>query len=351
MSSGNSNASDNKVIGSWKLPINEKGEYVRKQSAFRKTVTANGSSGFKAESNRYHLYVSLACPWAHRTLILRTLKGLEDAISCTVVDWLLGDGGWKFTDEKPGCSLDTLNGATYLRDIYLKADPEYQGRITVPVLWDKQSKTIVNNESSEIIRMFNTEFNAFCKTPEQRELNFYPAELQAAIDGVNEWVFPQINNGVYRCGFAQSQGAYDNTITEVFQGLDRAEEILSKQRYLTGSQVTEADIRLFTSLVRFDNVYHTHFKCNRRQIINYPNLWGYTRDMYQLPGVSATVDMEHILKHYYEMKTINPFGIVPVCPRPDFTAPHDRAKLSAWDVRWSIKRAQHCIMSQPRNIF
>ncbi|XP_046553710.1 glutathionyl-hydroquinone reductase YqjG-like [Haliotis rubra] len=306
MSSSGNAASDSKVTGSMKSSTNVKGEFVRKESAFRDAVTADGSSGFKAESNRYHLYVSLACPWAHRTLTVRTLKGLEDAISYTVVDWLMGEGGWKFTDERPGCTLDTLNGATYLRDIYLKADPEYQGRISVPVLWDKQSKTIVNNESSEIIRMFNTEFNAFCKTPEQRELNFYPAELQAAIDGVNEWVYPQINNGVYRCGFAQSQEAYDSAITGLFQGLDHAEEILSKQRYLTGSQVTEADIRLFTTLVRFDNVYHTHFKCNRRQIMNYPNLWGYTRDMYQLPGVSATVDMEHIMKHYYVSTPVFP---------------------------------------------
>ncbi|XP_067676741.1 glutathionyl-hydroquinone reductase YqjG-like [Haliotis asinina] len=330
MSSSGNAASDSKVTDSVNTSTNVKGEFVRKESAFRNVVTADGSSGFKAESNRYHLYVSLACPWAHRTLILRTLKGLEDAISYTVVDWLMEEGGWKFTDERPGCTLDTLNGASYLREIYLKVDPEYQGRFTVPVLWDKQTKTVVNNESSEIIRMFNTEFNAFCETPEQRELNFYPAELQAAIDGVNEWVYPQINNGVYRCGFARSQEAYDSAITELFQGLDRAEEILSKQRYLTGSRVTEADIRLFTTLVRFDNVYHTHFKCNRRQIVDYPNLWGYTQDLYQLPGVAATVNMEHIMKHYYKSHTsINPFGIVPVGPQPDFTAPHNRARLSA----------------------
>ncbi|XP_071113670.1 glutathionyl-hydroquinone reductase YqjG-like [Haliotis cracherodii] len=327
MSSG---GSGNNGTGSWKSSISEKGAFVRKQSAFRNAVTADGSSGFKAEAKRYHLYVSLACPWAHRALILRALKGLDDVISCTVVDWMLGEGGWKFTDQKPKCTLDSLNGASYLKEIYMKADPEYKSNITVPVLWDKQLKTIVNNESSEIIRMLNTEFNAFCKTSEQRELNFYPADLQAVIDGINEWVYPQINNGVYRCGFARSQEAYDSAVAEVFQGLDRVEEILSKQRYLTGSRVTEADIRLFTTLVRFDNVYHTHFKCNRRQILNYPNLWGYTRDVYQLPGVSATVDMEHIIKHYYgSHKTINPFGIIPVCPHPDFTAPHDRARLSA----------------------
>nr|KAG5704964.1 hypothetical protein BaRGS_022806 [Batillaria attramentaria] len=250
----------------------------------RSNHVADGSTGFPAAAGRYHLYVCLACPWAHRTLIVRKLKGLEDVISTTVVDWLLGEGGWNFTDSKPKCSLDTVNNCKFLKEVYLKADPDYSGNITVPCLWDKEKKTVVNNESSEIIRMFNTEFNAFCKTDEQRKLHLYPESLRPQIDAVNEWIYPQINNGVYRSGFAHSQEAYSTAVNGVFDGLDKVEAILSKQRYLVGNQLTEADIRLFTTLVRFDTVYHTHFKTNKRRIVDYPNMWAYTRDIYQIPA-------------------------------------------------------------------
>ncbi|KAK7494497.1 hypothetical protein BaRGS_00014150 [Batillaria attramentaria] len=316
------------VKQSWTKSISEKGEFIRKPSAFRNWISADGSTGFPAAAGRYHLYVCLACPWAHRTLIVRKLKGLEDVISTTVVDWLLGEGGWNFTDSKPKCSLDTVNNCKFLKEVYLKADPDYSGNITVPCLWDKEKKTVVNNESSEIIRMFNTEFNAFCKTDEQRKLHLYPESLRPQIDAVNEWIYPQINNGVYRSGFAHSQEAYSTAVNGVFDGLDKVEAILSKQRYLVGNQLTEADIRLFTTLVRFDTVYHTHFKTNKRRIVDYPNMWAYTRDIYQIPGVAETVDQEHIMRHYYEShKHINPFGIVPVGPDLDFMAPHNRQTM------------------------
>jgi putative glutathione S-transferase len=239
---------------------NEKGDYVRKASVFRNFVTVDGSSGFPAERDRYHLYVSLACPWAHRTLIYRKLKGLEDLLPVTVVDWLLMNNGWEFTDKKPKCSLDPLYGCKYMKELYFKADPAYTGRYTVPVLWDKKKETICNNESSEIIRMFNTEFNEFCKTPEQQALDLYPAELRQEIDGYNSWIYDQVNNGVYKCGFATSQAAYDKNITPLFDALDRLEKILESRRFLCGDQLTEADIRLFTTLVRFDMVYVGHFK-------------------------------------------------------------------------------------------
>ncbi|XP_076444790.1 glutathionyl-hydroquinone reductase YqjG-like [Babylonia areolata] len=314
---------------SWRSSINDKGEYARKPSAFRNWISADGSSGFKAEAGRYHLYVSLACPWAHRTLIVRKLKGLEDVISVTVVDWMLGEGGWSFTDSKPKCTLDTVNNCKFLKEVYLKANPEYNANITVPCLWDKQKQTIVNNESSEIIRMFNKEFNAFCKTEEQRKLDFYPEGLRDKIDAVNEWVYPQINNGVYRSGFARSQEAYNTAVTELFDGLDKVETILSKSRYLvSNTQLTEADIRLFTTLVRFDMVYHTHFKTNKRCIVDYPNIWAFTRELYQMPGVAETVDKEHIMRHYFEShRSINPYGIVPIGPELDFMEPHGRDKM------------------------
>ncbi|PVD28098.1 hypothetical protein C0Q70_10679 [Pomacea canaliculata] len=319
---------DHNTKQSWRTSVNDKGEYIRKASSFRNWISADGSTGFPAESGRYHLYVSLACPWAHRTLIVRVLKGLEDVISVTVVDWFLSEGGWSFTDKKPKCGLDTVNNCTYLKEIYKKADPEYNGNITVPCLWDKIKKTIVNNESSEIIRMLTSEFNAFCKTEEQKKLDLYPENLRQQIDVVNDWVYPQINNGVYRCGFAQSQEAYNAAVKDVFEGLDKAESILTKQRYLIGKRFTEADVRLFTTLVRFDTVYHTHFKTNKKRITDYPNLWAYVRELFQMPGVAATVDQEHIMKHYYEShKSLNPLGIVPVGPDLDFMSPHGRESL------------------------
>ncbi|XP_033740535.1 glutathionyl-hydroquinone reductase YqjG-like [Pecten maximus] len=307
------------------LPPSTTGEFLRAKSVFRDWITADGSSGYKAESGRYHLYVSLACPWAHRTLIVRKLKGLEHAISYDVVDWFLDGQGWSFTDKKPNCTLDTVNGCSRLRDVYRMANPDYDGRITVPVLWDKQKKTIVNNESSEIIRMFNSEFNVYCANEEQQKLNFYPETLQKDIEEINEWIYPMINNGVYRSGFATSQEAYDAAVREVFQGLDKVEDILSKTRYLTGSNLTEADIRLFTTLMRFDLVYVGHFKCNKKRIVDYPNMWGYLRELYQIPGVADTVNFEHITKHYMTSHTvINPTKIVSIGPDIDFTTPHGR---------------------------
>lgn len=274
------------------------GEFVRNPSSFRNWITRDGSSGFPAESGRYHLYVSYACPWAHRSLIMRKLKGLEDVISVDVVDYFMGEKGWRFNPDVPGATADTVNGCSFLREVYFLADPNYGGRFTVAALWDKKKKTIVNNESSELIRMFNSEFNEFCKTPEQRALDFYPEKLRAEIDSINEWIYKDINNGVYRAGFATQQGPYDKAVREVFAALDRAEEILSRQRYLTGAQITEADIRLYTTLARFDCVYVGHFKCNKKRIVDYPNLWGYLRDLYQTPGFGDTTNRLHIEHHY-----------------------------------------------------
>lgn len=310
--------------------VNIKGEFVRRDSQFRNWVTADGSSGFKAEANRYHLYVSLACPWAHRTLIVRRLKGLEDVISVDVVDWLLADKGWFFSDEKPQSTLDTVNGCKYISEVYRKANPDYSGAFTVPVLWDKQENTIVSNESSEIIRMLNSEFNDFCKTDEQRKLDYYPKDLQDKIDDLNTWIYPNINNGVYRSGFATSQEAYNEAVTSLFEHLDKVEDILSKQRYLTGPRFTEADIRLFTTFVRFDWVYHGHFKCNKKMLKEYPSLWGYTREIYQMAGVADTVNKEHIRRHYHESHTsINPHRITPIGADLDFMEPHGRENVGS----------------------
>ena len=309
----------------WETQISDDGEFVRRPAIFRGWVTADGSNGFKAESGRYHLYVSYACPWAHRTLIARKLKGLEEAISYDVVDHLLTDRGWTLTASSPDATRDTVNGATELRQLYSKADSTYAGSITVPVLWDKQTETIVNNESSEILRMFNAEFQDFAT---RAEVDLYPAEFRGEIDSLNEWIYDQINNGVYRAGFARSQRAYDRAVSRLFEGLDRVEEILSRRRYLTGSKLTEADVRLFTTLVRFDAVYVTHFKCNVRRIVDSPNTWGYVRDIYALPGVAETVNLFHIKHHYFEShRSLNPTGIVPAGPEIGFAAPHDRARL------------------------
>ena len=313
---------------------NLKGAFIRKESNFRNWVTADGSSGFKAEAGRYHLYVSYACPWAHRTLIFRKLKGLEKQISVDVVDYHLEFSGfkvttsWKFSPEKPGCTADTINNATYLSEIYKLVDPVYEGRFTVPVLFDKQKKTIVSNESSEIIRMLNTEFNAFCKTEDQAKMDFYPNNLRAEIDELNGWIYPAINNGVYRAGFARTQEAYDIAVKEVFDGLDKIEAILAKTRYLCGNTLTEADLRLFPTLIRFDHVYHGHFKCNKKRIIDYPNIFGYLLDLYQHNGIGDTVNMFHTCQHYMgSHRNINPHGIIPIGPDIDFNQPHNREKL------------------------
>ncbi len=299
------------------------GRFVRQQSAFRGRVTADGSSGFKAEAGRYHLYVSLACPWAHRTLIFRRLKKLEDVISLSVVDPLMGDDGWAFGDGA-GSIPDSVNGAGFLHQVYTRAEPAYTGRVTVPVLWDKDQGTIVNNESSEIIRMFNGAFDAFGAA----DVDFYPAPLRDAIDEINADVYERVNNGVYRAGFATTQTAYEEAFEALFAALDALEARLSGQRYLVGEGPSEADWRLFTTLVRFDAVYYGHFKCNKRRLVDYANLWGFARDLYQVPGVAGTVNMDHIKRHYYAShRTVNPTGIVPKGPDIDFTRPHGRGHL------------------------
>jgi putative glutathione S-transferase len=302
------------------------GEFKRTVSTFRNSITRDGSSGFAPEAGRYHLYVAFNCPWAHRTLVVRKLKGLEDAITCSIAAYRRDEKGWKFDPSYPGATADHVHGFAHVRDVYLKCVPEYSGRFTVPVLYDKVQKTIVNNESSEIIRMLNSEFNAFCKTPEQAAIDLYPEALRAQVDSLNEWIYPTINNGVYRAGFATKQEPYDVAVREVFGGLDRVEAILGSQRYLAGDQLTEADVRLFTTLVRFDKVYVGHFKCNKKRVMDYPNIWGYVRDLYQIPGIAETTNFLHIERHYQESHTsINPHGIVAIGPDLDFTAPHDRA--------------------------
>jgi putative glutathione S-transferase len=310
------------TANTWQSQIDDDGDYRRRPTSFHSEIRADGSTNFSPAAGRYHLYVSLACPWAHRTLIYRKLKGLEDAISVNVVDPLLPEQGWTFEQNVAGATGDTVNHLHLLREVYGKASAEYDGSITVPVLWDKELNTIVNNESSEIIRMLNAEFQDFARYP---EVEFYPEPLRGKIDELNDWIYPEINNGVYQSGFARKQSAYSRAVKALFNALDRVEAILANSRYLTGDQLTEADVRLFTTLVRFDAVYVTHFKCNIRRIIDYPNLWGYTRDIYQVPGISETVNMEHIKRHYFESHLhINPFGIVPEGPELDFEAPHGR---------------------------
>jgi len=297
---------------------------VRAQAQFREEISADGSTAYAAEPGRYHLYVSLACPWAHRTLIFRRLKRLEDAISVSIVHPVMQEDGWSFADG-PGCVPDTVNGFRFLREVYIKARPHYTGRVSVPVLWDKATRTIVNNESSEIIRMLNSEFNACTDVG----TDYYPRALRAEIDSVNECVYGNINNGVYRCGFATSADAYERAFDKLFAALDWAEERLARSRYLTGNTLTEADWRLFTTLVRFDAVYYSHFKCNLRRIADYPNLSNYLRDLYQVPGIAETVNMRHIKDHYYcSHRHLNPSGIVPKGPRLDFDTPHDRGRFS-----------------------
>jgi len=304
-------------------PETREGRFVRPDSPFRSWVRRDGSSGFPAEPGRYHLYVSLACPWAHRTLIFRKLKGLEEAISVSVVDPVMGDEGWWFSDG-PGCIPDTVNGCAHLREVYVKGDPRYTGRVTVPLLWDKQAGTAVSNESAEIIRMLNSELDDFADD----RLDFYPEDLRAEIDAVNAWVYTDINNGVYRTGFAQTQEAYEEAYDALFAALDAVEGRLAEHRYLTGNRLTEADWRLFTTLVRFDPVYYGHFKCNRQRIADFPNLSGYLRDLYQVPGVAETVNLDHIKRHYYgSHPTLNPTGIVPKGPKLDFAGPHDRDRF------------------------
>ncbi|WP_372392043.1 glutathione S-transferase family protein [Xanthomonas sp. NCPPB 3582] len=304
------------------------GRFERSQSQFRHWVTPDGApgphgeGGFQAEAGRYHLYVSLACPWAHRTLIFRQLKGLESLIDVSVVNWLMGKHGWTF-DVGPGVVQDPVNHARRLYEVYLKADPQYSGRVTVPVLWDRERRTVVSNESADIIRMFNSAFDAVGACAG----DYYPERLRTQIDAVNARVYDTVNNGVYKAGFATTQQAYEDAVVPLFASLDWLEARLGQQRYLCGDSVTEADWRLFTTLVRFDAVYVGHFKCNVRRIADYPNLSGFLREFYQMPGIAQTVDFRHIKGHYYQSHaTINPTGIVPIGPALDLDAPHGRGR-------------------------
>jgi glutathionyl-hydroquinone reductase len=319
------------VNGAWQEDISrtKEGRFIRPASIFRNFVTADGSpgpsgeGGFPAEAGRYHLYISLACPWAHRTLIFRALKKIEPVISVSITEPLYGKTGWEFGTARGG-TADAVNGKTALAEIYLLADPQYTGRVSVPVLWDKKRRTIVNNESSEIIRMLNSAFDAFTDV----RTDYYPAPLRGEIDAINELTYANINNGVYRAGFATSQQAYEEAAYAIFDTLDKLEERLSRQRFLAGRRLTEADWRLFPTLVRFDAVYFSHFKCNLRRIADYPNLWNYTRDLYQVPGIAETVSLDHIKRHYYgSQRQVNPTGIVPIGPRIDFAEPHDRDRF------------------------
>jgi putative glutathione S-transferase len=305
------------------------GHFVRPRTSFRHWVTADGgagpggAAGFVAEEGRYHLYVSLACPWAHRTLIMRSLKRLEEIVPVSIVHWRMLDQGWTF-DDGPGVVPDPIHGARTLYQVYQAADPGYTGRVTTPVLWDKRTGTIVNNESSEIVRMFNSAFDGVGAGPG----DYCPAELREQIDALNGRIYADVNDGVYKAGFATTQQAYDAAIGPLFETLDWLEARLSRQRYLCGDRLTEVDIRLVVTLLRFDLVYHGHFKCNARRIADYPNLSGYMRELYQMPGVAATFSAEHAKRHYYEShRSINPSGIVPVGPPLDFDRPHDRERF------------------------
>jgi putative glutathione S-transferase len=298
----------------------EDGEVEREPTSFRGRIEADPDAEFPVESGRYHLYVSLACPWAHRTLLARTLLGLEDAVSVDVLDPFRAERGWQFTPGKDGCTPDTVNGFDYLHEVYAAADPEYTGHVTVPVLWDRERDTIVNNESAEILRMLDVAF--------QSAVELYPEGYREEVDRIIETIYDPINNGVYRAGFADSQAAYDEAVDELFDALDHWDSVLGERRYLAGDRLTEADVCMFTTLVRFDHVYHTHFKCNRRAIHEYGNLWPYLRELYQLPGVADTVDMDHITEHYYRTHpNVNPTRLVATGPELDFEAPHDRDRL------------------------
>src|ERR1700694_115203 len=300
------------------------GRFVRQPDAFRTWISADGSSGYPVEPQRYHLYVSLACPWAHRTIIIRALRGLEHAVPMTVVDPVRDDRGWAFRDGL-GYSRDPVNGFQYLSEAYYATDPNYKGRVTVPVLWDTKTKKIVNNSDDDIMRMFETEFNALSKN----DLDLYPVRFRLEIDELNELIYETVNDGVYRAGFATRQKVYEDAAYRVFESLDMLEKRLAERRYLFGATPLETDWRLFVTLIRFDAVYYGHFKCNLRRIADYPNLFGYLRDLYQYDGVAATVNFDHIKRHYYiTHDDINPTRIVPIGPLQDLNAPHGRERLS-----------------------
>lgn len=318
---------EGKWQNSWYDTKSTGGHFERSAAQFRNWITADGMAGpdgrggFAAANHRYHLYVSLACPWAHRTLLMRKLKGLENLIPVSVVHPLMLENGWTFATDFPAATGDPLYDKSYLYQLYLEADPRYSGRTTVPVLWDKVEKTIVSNESADIIRMFNSAFDGVGA----RAGDFYPRALRARIDEINGWVYDQVNNGVYKAGFATTQQAYDEAVEGVFAALDKLEEILGRHRYLTGDRLTEADLRLWTTLIRFDPVYVTHFKCDRRRIGDYLNLSGFLREIYQMPGIGGTVDVAHIRNHYYRSHaTLNPHGIISIGPLEDLDEPHGR---------------------------
>jgi putative glutathione S-transferase len=326
---------DGKWQDKWYDTKSTGGRFKRSESQFRNWVTADGSagssgdSGFQAESGRYHLYVSYACPWAHRTLIVRALKGLQEHIGVSVVHPHMLENGWELRDDFDGANGDALYGFSKLYELYLKADENYTGRVTVPVLWDKQRETIVSNESAEIIRMLNISFDGLGAAPG----NFYPEVLRAEIDAINEHVYNDVNNGVYKAGFATSQDAYDEAVVTLFEQLDALEQRLGEQRYLVGNTLTEADLRLWTTLVRFDPVYVTHFKCDRKRIADYPNLNGFLKEIYQLPGVAETVNMAHIRHHYFRSHpTVNPHGIISIGPELDWHSPHGRERLGEREI-------------------
>ena len=305
------------------------GSFQRKEAQFRNWITVDGSAGpsgedgFKAESDRYHLYISHACPWAHRALIFRTLKGLIDHIGVSAVHPDMMTDGWTFQTDAYGATGDSLFQLPFARDLYTRADAKFTGRVTVPILWDKQRNTIVSNESSEIIRMFNSAFDGITGNSD----DYWPEDLRDAIAPVNDRIYDTLNNGVYKSGFATTQEAYDAAVHPLFDTLDWLDARLSDHRYLMGDQITEADWRLFTTLVRFDSVYHLHFKCNRKRLMDYAHLWAYTRELYQRPGVAETVNMDHIVRHYhYSHESINPHRIIPINPQIDFDAPHGRGQ-------------------------
>lgn len=323
---------DGEWVDQWYDTASTGGRFERSESQFRSWITPDGApgpsgdGGFPAEPGRYHLYVSYACPWAHRTLLVRALKGLTSMIDVSVVHWFMGRHGWTFDADPDGVVQDRLYGQPYLYEIYRKAQANYTGRVTVPVLWDTQRETIVSNESAEIIRMFNRAFDGLGATP----LDLYPMHLRDEIDALNARIYDTVNNGVYKCGFATSQGAYDEAVGPLFETLGALEERLGRQRFLTGASPTEADWRLFPTLLRFDPIYVGHFKTNLYRLTDYPNLWGYTRDLYQWPGVRETIHLEHAKRHYYEShETINPARVVPIGPMIDFDAPHNRADLNS----------------------
>lgn len=318
-------------VDRWYDTASTGGKFMRSESLFRNWVTPDGrpgpsgEGGFRAEPGRYHLYVSLACPWAHRTLIVRAIKGLAPLIDVSVVNPFMGGQGWSFEPDA-GVVPDPVLRARFLYEVYRAARHDYSGRVTVPVLWDKQRKTIVNNESAEIVRMLNSAFDALGALPG----DYAPDNLLPQIDAINARVYDRVNNGVYKAGFATTQAAYEEAVVALFETLDELDRTLSHRRYLLGGRITEADWRLFTTLLRFDAAYHGHFKCNIRRLVDYANLWPYARELYQWPGVAETVNFAHIKNHYYRSHTtINPTGIVPVGPEFDFRAPHDRPRLHA----------------------